>query len=149
MYHFRYVMQYLAWRVLVGLHQSISVSFLIVGHTKFAPDWCFGLFKQRFRKCKVDCLDNYSQGGRRECWSERTCLLKVAKCSCPHMTGPHSLTNPSIKQLWRESNLSTIFSSLPNTPGRFSSNLPLTNLGRRSRCSLTWTGRSSLVNYHQ
>ena len=51
-------MQYLAWRVLAGLHKSITISFLIVGHTKFAPDWAFGLLKQRFRKTRVDCLDD-------------------------------------------------------------------------------------------
>ena len=28
------------------------------GHTKFAPDWCFGLLKQKFRKTKVGCLDD-------------------------------------------------------------------------------------------
>ena len=37
------MMQYLAWRVFAGLHKSITISFLIVGHTKFAPDWAFGL----------------------------------------------------------------------------------------------------------
>ncbi len=52
----RYMMQYLAWRVLVGLNKSITISFLIVGHTKFSPDWCFGLLKQKFRKTVVDCL---------------------------------------------------------------------------------------------
>jgi len=52
------MMQYLAWRVLAGLHKSITISFLIVGHTKFAPDWAFGLLKQRFRKTRVDCLDD-------------------------------------------------------------------------------------------
>ncbi len=45
----------------MGLHKSITISFLIVGHTKFAPDWCFGLVKQRFRKCRVDCLDDIVQ----------------------------------------------------------------------------------------
>ena len=54
-------MQYLAWRVLVGLHKTITISFLIVGHTKFAPDWCFGLLKQKFRKTKVDCLDDIAK----------------------------------------------------------------------------------------
>ena len=52
------MMQYLAWRVLVGLHRTITISFLIVGHTKFSPDWCFGLFKQKFRRTKVSCLDD-------------------------------------------------------------------------------------------
>lgn len=51
-------MQYLAWRVLSGLNTRIEISFLLVGHTKFAPDWCFGLLKQRFRKTRVGCLED-------------------------------------------------------------------------------------------
>ena len=57
----RYVMQYLAWRVLVGLNKKITLSFLIVGHTKFSPDWCFGLFKQAFRRTKIGCLDDIAR----------------------------------------------------------------------------------------
>ena len=41
---------------MVGLNKKIAVSFLIVGHTKFSPDWCFGLFKQAFRRTKIGCL---------------------------------------------------------------------------------------------
>lgn len=51
-------MQYLAWRVLVGLNKKITLSFLIVGHTKFSPDWCFGLLKQAYRRTKINCLDD-------------------------------------------------------------------------------------------
>ena len=51
------MMQYQAWRVLAGLHKSITIS-LIVGHTNFASDWAFGLLKQHFRKTRVDCLDD-------------------------------------------------------------------------------------------
>jgi len=29
--------------VLTGLHNNITLSFMIAGHTKFSPDWCFGL----------------------------------------------------------------------------------------------------------
>ena len=54
----RFMMYYLAWRVLVGLHEEITLSFLLVGHTKFAPDWCFGLAKQCFRKTNVSSLDD-------------------------------------------------------------------------------------------
>ena len=36
------MIHYLAWRVMSGLHKNITLSFLVVGHTKFAPDWCFG-----------------------------------------------------------------------------------------------------------
>ena len=51
-------MQYLAWRVLVGLHRTITISFMIVGHTKFAPDRCFGLFKRLFWRTVFGCLDD-------------------------------------------------------------------------------------------
>ena len=49
------------WRVLVGLHNSIKLSFMTAGHTKFVPDWCFGLLKQKFRQTKVDCLEDIAQ----------------------------------------------------------------------------------------
>jgi len=48
--------QYLAWRVMVRLHNSVTVSFMLVGHTKFSPDWCFGLLKQCYKKTFVSCL---------------------------------------------------------------------------------------------
>ena len=46
------------WCVLTGLHHEITISFLLVGHTKFTPAWCFGLFKQRFRQMKINNLDD-------------------------------------------------------------------------------------------
>ena len=46
---------------MVGLHEEITLSFLLVGHTKFAPDWCFGLFKQVFRRTKVDCIEDIAK----------------------------------------------------------------------------------------
>ena len=48
-----YMMQYLAWRTLTNRHTSITLSFLLVGHTKFASYWCFGLFKHHYRCTKV------------------------------------------------------------------------------------------------
>ena len=52
----KFVMWYLAWRIMRGLHTSISVNFMPAGHTKFAPDWCFGLLKRKFIVCEVHCL---------------------------------------------------------------------------------------------
>ena len=49
-------LQYLSWRVLSGLHQHITISFMLVGHTKFSPDWCFGLLKQKYKKTFVSSL---------------------------------------------------------------------------------------------
>ena len=54
----RFMMYYLMWQVLCGLHEEITLSFLIVGHTKFAPDWCFGLAKQCYRRTLVSSLDD-------------------------------------------------------------------------------------------
>ena len=47
---------YLQWQVLVGLHKTISQSFLLVGQTKFAPDWCFGVLKQKYKKTLISYL---------------------------------------------------------------------------------------------
>ena len=57
----RFLMCYFMWRILAGLHQDIKISFLPVGHTKFAPDWCFGLLKQQYRRTSIGCLDDIVQ----------------------------------------------------------------------------------------
>ena len=33
-----------------------QITLLPVGHAKFAPDWCFGLFKRQYRRTKVGSL---------------------------------------------------------------------------------------------
>ena len=55
------MIQYLAWRVLTNRHSSITLSFLVVGHTKFSPDWCFGLFKRTYRRTKVGSLQSIAK----------------------------------------------------------------------------------------
>lgn len=50
------MLHYLAWCVMTGLHRHITLSFLIIGHTKFAPDWCFGLLEKKYRLTKVGTL---------------------------------------------------------------------------------------------
>lgn len=52
----RFMLWYCAWRTIHTLHHSLGLHFLIAGHTKFAPDWCFGLIKQRFRRTRVNTL---------------------------------------------------------------------------------------------
>lgn len=44
------------WRVLTQRDKKMSLSFMLPGHTKFAPNWGFGLLKQKFRKTKVNSL---------------------------------------------------------------------------------------------
>ena len=40
------LMQYLTWRTMTGKNESVQISFMVVGHTKFAPDRFFGLIKK-------------------------------------------------------------------------------------------------------
>ena len=40
---------YLAWRIMNELHHHITYSFLIAGHTKFAPDHSFGIIKKVYK----------------------------------------------------------------------------------------------------
>lgn len=50
------VVQYLVWRVIAGLNETVELSFMLVGHTKFAPDRFFGLFKRLYRVSLVDTM---------------------------------------------------------------------------------------------
>lgn len=72
----RYMMYYLMWRVLTGLHREVKISFLLVGHTKFAPDWCFGLMKQCFRRTKIGDLDDIAN-----------CVSQSASVNVPQLIG--------------------------------------------------------------
>ena len=42
-------------------HTNITLSFLPVGHTKFSPDWCLGLFKRLYRRTKVGSLQSIAE----------------------------------------------------------------------------------------
>ena len=46
---------------MTGLNDSISLSFMIVGHTKFTLDSCFGLLKQKFRRTRVETLEDMAE----------------------------------------------------------------------------------------
>ena len=48
--------QYLMWRVISGLNDSIELSFILSGHTKFSPDRFFGVFKKAFRRSSVSTI---------------------------------------------------------------------------------------------
>lgn len=56
-----FMLWYGAWRVARMLHSTLSFHFLIVGHTKFAPDSGFGLIKQAFMKTRVNTLEDIAQ----------------------------------------------------------------------------------------
>ena len=55
------MLSYLAWRTTTKRHSRITLSFLVVGHNKFTPDWCFGLLKRKFRQTHVTILTGISE----------------------------------------------------------------------------------------
>ena len=52
---------YLAYRILLELHRSITYSFLIAGHTKFGPDRCFGLIKKVYKVTYISSLYEFAR----------------------------------------------------------------------------------------
>ena len=74
------IVNYLAWRVAVGLHKKITLSFMIVGHTRCLVDGCFGLLKRAYRRADIYTLDqlahvidysaacNVSESGQNVLW---------------------------------------------------------------------------------
>jgi hypothetical protein len=52
----KFVLWYFAYRVISGGHHSVTLNFMMPGHTKFGPDWGFGLLKQAFRRSKVSTV---------------------------------------------------------------------------------------------
>jgi hypothetical protein len=55
------VLHYLLYRVLAGLHDNIELSFMIVGHTKFAPDGYFGLVRKCYRRSNIYTYEDLVQ----------------------------------------------------------------------------------------
>ena len=56
-----YFLWHLAWRTMMNLHHSITYSFLVAGHTKFAPDRCFGLIKKAYKVNYVSSLYEFAR----------------------------------------------------------------------------------------
>ena len=42
----------------LGLHESISINTMLVGHTKFAPDWHFGVWKVKWRASDAETMQD-------------------------------------------------------------------------------------------
>ena len=55
------MIHYLLWCTLTNRHIDIPLSFLVVGHTKFSPDWCFGLYKRLYKRTKVGSLKGVAE----------------------------------------------------------------------------------------
>lgn len=52
---------------MTGRHRTVKISFLTVGHTKFAPDMFFGTTKRRYRRSTVYSLDDFVEDIKSHC----------------------------------------------------------------------------------
>ncbi|XP_053376392.1 uncharacterized protein LOC123561263 [Mercenaria mercenaria] len=51
------VIGYGMWRILSGLHSTLEFSLMEAGHTKFHPDWHFGLWKVKWRNASAETIE--------------------------------------------------------------------------------------------
>lgn len=63
------LLHYLLWRVMTEKNKTISLNFLLTGHTIFSPDRNFGILKSKYAKSVVDCQED---------------LIEVVKTSSPN-----------------------------------------------------------------
>ena len=89
----RYVLWYFLWRVMRGLHTEVTMNFMPAGHTKFAPDWCFGLLKRRSQSLPqtgvLDCSSDVSDERKPPAWMTSV-MLSLRAPQLPRSTF-HSL----------------------------------------------------------
>ena len=57
MFNFRYGL----WRTMTLRHHTIEFSLMEAGHTKFHPDWHFGLWKVRWRGSTVETMTEMAE----------------------------------------------------------------------------------------
>ncbi|KAJ8316113.1 hypothetical protein KUTeg_006127 [Tegillarca granosa] len=53
--------KYGLWRVMTARHDSMQFSLMEAGHTKFHPDWHFGLWKVKWRMSTVETLEEVAE----------------------------------------------------------------------------------------
>ena len=93
---------YMMWRCIVGLNTTITYAFMLVGHTRFGPDWLAGMFKSKFTKADVQCLEDVAEVVRK-------CSV-TAKVLQPRLVG--SSASPVPTYHWQE-HLKQYFKPLP------------------------------------
>lgn len=55
------MIQYLAWHTMTYRHTKLTLTFLVVGYTDFAPDWCLSLFKRLHQRTRFGTLKDIAQ----------------------------------------------------------------------------------------
>ena len=94
-------MQYLLWCILTGKNESIELSFMLTGHTKFSY---FGLLKKVFRRSSVSTLSDIALVFKRSTKEDQNLA------QCIHGSGGETLVT---FYQWSE-HLSKYFCTIPN-----------------------------------
>jgi hypothetical protein len=102
----RYLMSYLAYRIINTLHTDITIIFMPVGHTKFYCDLAFGLFKKKFKRTQVSDLQELEN-----CVINSTPTSNLNKCQ---LVGNEDGSRINVKQYnWSEWFEEVGFTTLP------------------------------------
>ena len=99
-----FVIRYLMWRLMTKLHDNndnVEFHFLLAGHTHFAPDWCFGLIKQKYRRTLASSIDDFAKLVEESSWG--VCLPFDLKISHQITCIVHTLQNEKIIQNFNSS----------------------------------------------
>ncbi|KAJ8322420.1 LOW QUALITY PROTEIN: hypothetical protein KUTeg_000029 [Tegillarca granosa] len=75
--------RYGLWRVMTGQHDSIRFSLMEAGHTKFHPDWHFGLWKVKWRTATVETLKELGDSVTKSSRNEHDIQQLVTDSECP------------------------------------------------------------------
>ena len=80
------------WRVITGRHHNIEFFSMEAGHTKFNPDWHFGLWKMKWRHSTAETLEDvvssvcrYSRNGHNFSSSDRFTAFLMLKTYLWHL----------------------------------------------------------------
>ena len=55
------VIQYMCNRLFQGFNSNIEVSFMLPYHTRFGPDWCFGLIKMKYKHSYISSISDLAE----------------------------------------------------------------------------------------
>ena len=118
---------------MTGLHRTIDYNFLLTGQTKFSPDWCFGLVKQKTQKTFISSLFDVARA------VEDSALVNVAE-----FVGLHNGTVLIPTYNWI-SYLQTFFRKVPQLKTyhhfRFDSDFPTTVI-----CKQYWSSEERALD---
>ena len=99
------VVQYMCYKTLQGLNSDIQLSFMLVYHTRFGPDWCFGLIKLKYKHSYISSISQLA---------EVVLLSTTKEINIPQLiTGPSSL-NTLVPVRKCKAFLERYFKKIPN-----------------------------------